>query len=227
MLRRFVLHTSGNFGIMSALMLPVLIGSAGLAIDYTQLSRAKTELQLITDAAVLAAANRTVSPADRKKIFDEMLQSADTQMAFSIVDSDVDIDEKLTSITIRGETRAKVQVHFLGRTGHDIVTAVAEAMQSTKKVELGLVLDNTGSMGQAGIDALKRASLSLVNAIEGNSTAAEDVKIGLVPFVTAVNIKGEGFDGTWIDSDGKGLYNGWSFLDESLRNERVARNSDR
>lgn len=222
MLRNFFLNTSGNFAIMSALTLPVLVGSAGLAIDYTQLSRARTELQLVTDAAVLAAANRTVSPAERKKTFEEMLASADTQMAFTIIDSDVAIDEGLNSIKLRGEAKAKVDLHFLGRTGHDIVSVIAEATQSTKKVELGLVLDNTGSMGQAGIDALKSASLSLVNAIEGGSTGGKDVKIALVPFVTAVNIKGEGFDEAWIDTEGTARYNGWSFFDSTLRADRIA-----
>ena len=49
-----------------------------------------------------------------------------------------------------------------------------------------------GRWVRAGIDALKRASHALVNAVEGGRGENQDIRISLVPFVTAVNIKGEG-----------------------------------
>jgi Flp pilus assembly protein TadG len=49
---------SGNFGLMTAVLLPVLIGGAGIAVDVTHVMQQKSHLQSIADAATLAAASR-------------------------------------------------------------------------------------------------------------------------------------------------------------------------
>lgn len=53
---RLLKDRAGNFGIMTAAMLPVLLGGAGLAIDMTNAMVAKSSLQGIVDAAALGAA---------------------------------------------------------------------------------------------------------------------------------------------------------------------------
>lgn len=55
-LRRMLGDRGGNFGIMTAIMIPVLLGAAGLAIDYSNMALSKRELQEATDSAALAAA---------------------------------------------------------------------------------------------------------------------------------------------------------------------------
>ena len=69
-------------------------------------------------------------------------------------------------------------------------------------MEVVMVLDNTGSMGDKvgstrKIDALQSAATTLVNILFGTDTELAYVKIGLVPFANAVNI-GSGFCGTAI-----------------------------
>ncbi len=54
-LRRLWQDRAGNFGIMTAVMLPVLLGAAGLAIDFTRAMDEKGRLQSLADAATLAA----------------------------------------------------------------------------------------------------------------------------------------------------------------------------
>jgi len=56
-LRRLLSDCSGNFSIMSALILPVGLGAAGLAIDASQLIANKNALQAAADAAALATAS--------------------------------------------------------------------------------------------------------------------------------------------------------------------------
>lgn len=48
----------GNFSMMTALILPVLLGSAGMAIDATNMVLSKSQLQDATDAAALAVSSR-------------------------------------------------------------------------------------------------------------------------------------------------------------------------
>jgi Flp pilus assembly protein TadG len=46
----------GNFGIISAILIPVLIGTAGVAIDFSNMVLQQRQLQEASDAAALAAA---------------------------------------------------------------------------------------------------------------------------------------------------------------------------
>ncbi len=51
----------GNFGMMTAILLPVTIGVGGMAIDLTNLLQQKADLQATADAATLAAASKMSS----------------------------------------------------------------------------------------------------------------------------------------------------------------------
>lgn len=53
---RFTFDRRGNFALLTALALPVLLGAAGVAIDITSLVATRSELQGYVDSAALAAA---------------------------------------------------------------------------------------------------------------------------------------------------------------------------
>ncbi len=53
---RFLKDRSGNFGVMTALLLPVSLAAAGVAMDLTKLVQVKSALQDAADSAALAAA---------------------------------------------------------------------------------------------------------------------------------------------------------------------------
>jgi Flp pilus assembly protein TadG len=55
-LRRFWGDCGGNFALMTALILPMLVGVAGIAIDVSNMMMSKAEMQDATDAAALATA---------------------------------------------------------------------------------------------------------------------------------------------------------------------------
>ncbi|MFP5078611.1 vWA domain-containing protein [Rhizobium sp. YIM 134829] len=57
LVRAFARERGGNFAMMGALLLPMLIGAAGVGIDVTRLVLAKTELQDAVDVAALAASS--------------------------------------------------------------------------------------------------------------------------------------------------------------------------
>jgi len=54
---RLLRDRGGNFGVMTAAMLPVLLGVAGMAIDVTNAMQEKNRLQALADSATLAAAS--------------------------------------------------------------------------------------------------------------------------------------------------------------------------
>ncbi|OWV87199.1 pilus assembly protein TadG [Rhizobium sp. N122] len=71
-LRRMLSDRGGNFGIMTAILLPVLVGAAGMAIDYSNMALSKRELQEATDSAAIAAAtalaNEKIDEAGAKSL---------------------------------------------------------------------------------------------------------------------------------------------------------------
>lgn len=54
--RRLLKNEGGNFGIMTAILLPVTLATAGIAIDLTHMVQVRSELQNAADSAALAAA---------------------------------------------------------------------------------------------------------------------------------------------------------------------------
>lgn len=61
---RLIRDRGGNFGIITASIIPVLVGLAGISIDLTRAMQVKAEMQGIADSAVLAAATSLSNKKD-------------------------------------------------------------------------------------------------------------------------------------------------------------------
>ncbi|SMF06071.1 Flp pilus assembly protein TadG [Xaviernesmea oryzae] len=72
---RLLRDRGGNFGVMTAAMLPVLLGVAGMAIDVTNAMQERNRLQALADAATLAAAS---AMADKDMTETEAVDAANT-----------------------------------------------------------------------------------------------------------------------------------------------------
>ncbi|MDQ0136272.1 Flp pilus assembly protein TadG [Neorhizobium galegae] len=74
---RLAQDRAGNFGIMTAAMLPVLLAVGGVAVDLTQAMDQKNQLQALADGATLAAAaamadKGTMTTAEAQKLGTDM-----------------------------------------------------------------------------------------------------------------------------------------------------------
>jgi hypothetical protein len=80
------------------------------------------------------------------------------------------------------------------------VSVTTDVLWGIKKLELALVLDNTGSMASSGkLAALKTAAHNLLTTLQAAAKQPGDVKVAIIPFDRMVNI-GTGFkDEFWID----------------------------
>lgn len=204
-LRLFGKSRSGNYGLMFALLLPVLLAAIGLAIDYGLMSKARGKLQNAVDAAVLAASRISDKTISRQTVFATFM---DVNMVgehnLTNIVAHLQVEEGLNFIRTTGTATADFVLPFsfiFG--GKHSLTTTASAFESARSIEIAMVLDNTGSMGSAGMTQLRLAANDLVDILKDvhapNATPRRDVRIGLVPYVTAVNIKGEGFKQSWID----------------------------
>ncbi|WP_172724271.1 TadE/TadG family type IV pilus assembly protein [Neorhizobium tomejilense] len=74
---RLAKDRSGNFGIMTAALLPVLLAVGGVAVDLTEAMDQKNQLQALADSATLAAASAmaakgTMTTAEAQKLGTDM-----------------------------------------------------------------------------------------------------------------------------------------------------------
>lgn len=204
LIQRFWQSRSGNFAMMFAISFPALLTGVGLALDVANLISAKSNLQNALDSAVLAASRLQDSSSSRQDVFDGYF-AANVKGDHYLVNAEAElaVEPGINSIKTTATAHADVSLNFAFLFGQSArVTAAASAYESTAKLEVALVLDNTGSMGDANMKALREAATDLITTLQEEKAKKPDRKISaaLVPFVTAVNVKGVGFKQEWIDT---------------------------
>jgi Flp pilus assembly protein TadG len=174
-MRRLLKNKRGNFSIMSALILPVGLGAAGLAIDASQLIANKNALQAAADAAALATASAlakqtiAVNQAQNfaaKFVKGQMSNQSSRDEAegqdgtFDISSCTVVNATETTTVGTAKKYNVKVTTcydvdysalsNFLGQDGGRI-TVSASTMSTTESknaLSMYLVLDRSGSMAE-------------------------------------------------------------------------------
>jgi Flp pilus assembly protein TadG len=166
--RRLLRDRGGNFGIMTAIMMPVLIGAAGVAIDVSNMMLSQRELQEATDSAALAAATALASGkvADSTAAEDLAKDFVIGQMANYVDGNTEGKIRDATNVDIQTTTTATGKSYnitvdvgysltlspFLGALGYKNVDIAASSSttsgtSNTKSaLSMELVLDQSGSM---------------------------------------------------------------------------------
>ncbi len=206
-LRQFRHDERGIVLILFTLMFVPILLIVAVAVDFSQTLVVKRQLIGAVDAAALTVAQlpdlTDEQAADKAEDFikahypDSAIGNLKT---FSVSRNNGTVDVSAT---------AELDTSFLRVAGYDKLSVTVNSMATMKrtKLELAMVLDNTGSMGwmmggEMKIDALKSAAGTLVDTLFGNVEQSEYVKIGLVPFALAVNV-GTGVytqHPTWFDT---------------------------
>jgi Flp pilus assembly protein TadG len=201
-LRRFNRDTAGNIAIIFSLVLPVLIMITLGGVDISRASTVKMNLQDALDAATLAAARSQFTDDDR--ITEVGLNSLRANLAPF---SDITLLEGETTFALNPatgavEAAATVSVETMvanivlppyGAVLDDElpVRARSEVLRSNNRIEVALVIDNTGSMAGTKLTNTKAAAIDLINRLEaadGRSIEADAIKISLVPFSMTVRV---------------------------------------
>ncbi|TPW26274.1 TadE/TadG family type IV pilus assembly protein [Pararhizobium mangrovi] len=199
---------SGNFGLLTALMLPVLVLSAGVAIDTANIFSAREALQHAVDDAVLAASKTNENTDERRATFERVLAAgASNGRTLYNVAGDIDFKGSANSLQATGKASADVKLAFLGRFNFADLHLDLDAVsyQSTQSLEVAMVLDNTGSLGANGIKQLRTAAKSLTEILRKQSEKRKKdngqekpITAALVPFVTAVNVRNAEWNPKWL-----------------------------
>ena len=181
------------------LLIPIAILTFGL-IDLSRVSVQKRQLQDALDAAVLMAA-RSTATTDRDLTAIGQAALATEMAGLGVTlgpdNSTFTLGPNNTVVGAIKNVTIKPIISNLWSTGDANVSAGSTVMRSVNKLEVALVLDNTGSMGSTlgsgtkKIDALIEASKSLVDVLASAAARASEtdaVKISVVPFSMTVNV---------------------------------------
>jgi Flp pilus assembly protein TadG len=212
-LRRFARDQRGNVAIAFAAVLMPLMVAGGVAVDYSRVSGARSALQAALDAGVVAAATESNgrTEAQLKATVQTFVDSNKGTNPYTNLQMTV---TAANDWTVAANASACVDMLFAQILNRNNVcfAATAEAKRGKNHLEVVLVLDNTGSMSSNDrIVYLRSAAKQLVTTLEAAAIGNRTVDIALVPFVTSVNINGEGFSMTWMDTNAQNPQHGVNF----------------
>ena len=178
--------------------MPMMIGT-GMAIDYARAQTLKKELGHALDAAALAAGSWQGLSSSEMELKARDFFNANFDPNFG---TSGNLDVAINGETIVLSATGYVDTAILGIIGIDRIDvgATTEVTVGEKKIELVMVLDNTGSMGWNGkIQTLRSSAQLMVDTLFEGQAEPDFVKVGLVPFAAAVNIGADKLGSGWLD----------------------------
>lgn len=217
LLKRLHDDSRGSVAIVFGLSIVVLLLGAGAAIDSARVYNIRTKVQSALDAASLAGAKLLESEnlsdseisATAQKYFASELEHIGVGQT-TIANFRAVIDRTASSVTAQADVHiATLLAQLGGNLSSFDFTPTSTVVYKSKKIELALVVDVTGSMGASGkMDALKGAAKQLVDALFTASPLPGAVRVSLIPYSASVNAGG--FYDAATNGGAAGAYTGWS-----------------
>lgn len=222
--RAFGKNEGGNIAMLLAFMIPTLFMFVGGAVDYSRWNAVRADMVQSMDAASLAVARVAASDPDLsdtelidygEKFFYENFNYENIINNFNVA---FDLtDQALVSTCVQGDLKTYL-LRVAGINKLNIDNCVEITKQGSGKIELALVLDVTGSMGNYAGSAVKIVSLrdavdELLDILFGLDTTSDNLKIGVVPFNAYVNPGGAtSWNNAWEDTNANAHYHGARFF---------------
>ena len=197
--RRFHDDDAGNVAIVFSLcVLPMLL-LVGAGIDYSRSLDVRAKLQAASDSVALALVNQPRNtPHARLQAIADREFAAMTEPLHDLGPA-VAISTAGQSVNVKASATMPTTFMKLVRQDSVVVGAAATAVWAKSKIQLALVLDNTGSMGQLGkMAALKAAGNDLIDKLKRINAAPGDIKASVVPFNTQVRVATSYASATWL-----------------------------
>jgi Flp pilus assembly protein TadG len=186
-MHRFFKDSSAVAAIVFALSVPMIVASAGMAVDLAQAYNVKSRLGNALDKGALAAGSMTGSEAEIQERVERFMDANYPDLRVGdYLEVSVDIVDGLVNVS----GHARVDTVFMTILGKDYIDVYqgTQVRRESAGVEAVLVLDVTGSMAGNNIAALKSASLNFIDIMFDRIDDYTYLKIGIVPFSASVNV---------------------------------------
>jgi Flp pilus assembly protein TadG len=188
--------TKSNYGgtvILMAVILPLVVIMMAALVDLGRLYAVKSKAQNASDAALLGA----VATLSSSQLSEEVTRLFNANYPANYMGSTVSTinSTQISSGVYEAVYTVTIPTTVTGIFSDNILTLqmlsqVTRGFDETinNRLELAMVLDNTGSMAGAKIAALKSASQDLSNILFGSAQTLNNLRISVVPYDVVVNI---------------------------------------
>ena len=201
----------GVIALLFAILILPLLTVMAIAVDLSQFLVMKQSLQSALDSAALnVGQSPTLSDANAATQAQAFINANYPNLSAIGSLQSVTVTHTTTSTVITAT--ASMNTNFLQIIGYSTMafTVSSQIAVNLNKLEVVLVLDNTGSMAQmygsmTGIAGLKAAATTLVNTLFANDPTLQYVKVAVVPFTAAVNVGTQYANAAWMDTAGAGV----------------------
>jgi len=186
---RFKRDQRASMSIVAALSAIPLIVAGGAAIDLERAINARTALRASLDSAALYAASLTDTNNATLTTKAQPYMTANYHNSSEGVVNNFKI--VLTGKTVVATADVSLNTVFMSLIGTNTIdiSQSSTVVKQGAKLEVAVVLDNSGSMNDAGkMTALRGATSSLITQLQGIATSPQDVFVAMVAFDDAVNI---------------------------------------
>jgi Flp pilus assembly protein TadG len=191
--RNYLKDASGAAAMLVGILVFVMIGVTGLAIDGSRAYLARDKFQAALDAAALAVGTRYDTDENLDALADIFVQRNFDLGGAEIVS--VDVTANAETVTVTGTIEVDTYFMQIFTDPQITISTETEVKRAGGGLMVALVLDNTGSMwGSNKIGALRDASNSLVDALFGEKTEEDNLRVAIVPYAAAVNPGSEADD---------------------------------
>ena len=198
----------GIIAVLFAILILPLLTVMAIAVDLGEFLVMKQQLQNAVDAAALDIGQQpTLTDAAASSQALAFISANYPNLSVIATLQPPTVTRTTTSVVVTAN--ASMKTNFLQVIGYSTlgVTVSSQVSVNQNKLEVVLVLDNTGSMnqyygGSTGIAGLQTAATTLVNTLFASDPTGQYVKIAVVPFTAAVNVGTQYKAASWIDTTG-------------------------
>ena len=198
---RFSVDLGGNVAIIFALATLPLITFVGAAVDYGRANSVKVAIQSALNSTSLMLSKEAATDTST-----QLQTNADSyfKALFTRPDAkNIKVFANFTSgsttmvVTVNSEVPTTL-LSIIGINKIDLTNTSTSKWGETR-LRVALVLDNTGSMADAGkMSALQTATKSLLTQLKNAVTTNGDVYVSIVPFVKDVNLGAANWSSDYI-----------------------------
>jgi len=203
---RFSRDRRGNIAVIFVIALIPLLGFIGAAVDYSMVTRGRTAMQNALDTAALMVSRDAISnnwtaaqvTTAAQNYFNAMFNHP--EITNVSVSADYITGNGTPSVVLTGS--GSMVTTFMKMVGTHVMSFNVSSTISwgQSRLRVALVLDNTGSMAQAGkLGALQTATTNLLGQLKSAATSNGDVYVSIVPFVKDVNVGPANYTANWVD----------------------------
>jgi Flp pilus assembly protein TadG len=199
----------GNIALTFLVVALPVIAFVGAAVDYSRANSVKAAMQVALDSTALMLSKEASTDTQTQlndnalKYFSKLFDPPQvTGAKLDATNIKVDVSYSTSdSSQILISASAQLPAEFVKVLGFDTFTvkATSTAKWGITRLRVALVLDNTGSMSDAGkMAAMQTATKNLLTQLQTAATVPGDVYVSIIPFVKDVNVGATNWNTDWI-----------------------------